>query len=196
AAVDVQGLAGDVGGFVGGQVDGGGGDLVARAEAAGGDVLEDGLALLVVEHVGHRAGDEARGDAVDGDAAAADLLGQRLGEADHAGLGGGVVGLARVAGDADHRGDADDAAGAALHHPLHGGAAEAEIGFQIDLDDVGEVLVLHPHQQAVLGDAGVGDEDVQRGAGGLFGAGDQAVDGVGVRQVGGGGEGALAELLR
>src|SRR5690606_38708782 len=105
------------------------------------------------------------------------------------------IGLAGVAGDADHRGDADDAARAALHHPLHRRAGQAEIAFQVDLDDGLEVLVLHPHQQAVLGDAGVGDQDVQRRAGGFFSPRHQAIDRGRVRQVGGGVMGALAQLL-
>ncbi len=81
------------------------------------------------EGVGHRAGDEAGRHAVDGDVTAGQFLGQGLGEADHAGLGGGVVGLAGIAGHADDRGDADDAARAALHHAASAAAPrQAEIG--------------------------------------------------------------------
>ena len=57
-------------------------------------------------HLGH---DEAGRDRVDRDALL-QLGGEAVDEADHAGLRGGVVGLADVAGDAGDRGDADDAA--------------------------------------------------------------------------------------
>src|SRR5450759_2150383 len=59
-----------------------------------------------MSHVGI---DKSGGDAVHGDVAAADFLGEGLGEADHARLGSGVVGLSGVAHTANHRGDADDA---------------------------------------------------------------------------------------
>ena len=44
------------------------------------------------------------------------LLRQRLGEADVAGLGGGIIGLAHLALLAVDRGDVDDAAELALAH--------------------------------------------------------------------------------
>ena len=56
---------------------------------------------------GHLGLDEARRDGVDGDAVG-QLVRERVDQADDAGLGGGVVGLAEVAGDAGDRGDADD----------------------------------------------------------------------------------------
>lgn len=53
AAVHVDGLAGHVGGFVGGQIDDSRGDFGARAHATGRDGGHDGLLLLVVQLVGH-----------------------------------------------------------------------------------------------------------------------------------------------
>jgi hypothetical protein len=79
---------------------------------------------------------KARRHHVDGDAARTDLARQRLGERNDAGLRGGVVGLARVAGKSDHRGDRDDASLARLHHAAHhrlGSAVDrAEIGIEDD----------------------------------------------------------------
>ncbi len=49
--------------------------------------------------VGHRRGDDAGGDGVDGDAAAGEFQRQRAGCAVQPGFGGGVVGLAAIAGD-------------------------------------------------------------------------------------------------
>ncbi len=54
--------------------------------------------------------DEAGGDGVGGDAAGGEFAGEGLGEADEAGFGGGVVGLAGLAVAADDAGDVDDAA--------------------------------------------------------------------------------------
>ena len=100
--------------------------------------------------------------AVDGDVAAADLLRQRLGEADQRRLGGGVVGLAGVAAAADHRGDLDDAAVARLHHAAQHRLRQPEHGLEVGLDDRVPLLVLHPQQQVVARDAGVVDQDRDR----------------------------------
>ena len=72
---------------------------------------------------------------------------------------------------------------ASAHHALCRGAAEPEIALQVDLKDFGPVLVLHPQEQAVLGDAGVGHQDVQGRAGGGFGRLDKPVDGGGVGKI-------------
>ena len=71
-----------------------------------------------------------------------------------------VVGLAGIAGDADHRGDVDDAAEAAAHHRMGELAGQPEHRPQIDVDHRVEILVRHAHEQPVLGDAGIVDEDV------------------------------------
>src|SRR5690606_25134207 len=110
AAVHVQGLAGDVAGVRAGEEGHGAGDVRRFAEAAQRDLAEHRLLGVRRQVAGHVGVDEARGNHVHGHAAAADLLGQRLAEGDDAGLGRGVVGLAGVAGGADHRGDVDDAA--------------------------------------------------------------------------------------
>ena len=41
---------------------------------------------------------------------------ERLDQADHSGLGGGIVALPGISGHRHHRGDADDAAEAPAHH--------------------------------------------------------------------------------
>ena len=51
---------------------------------------------MIWDRVSHVCGDEPGGDAVDPDAELAQLLGRRLGEADHTRLGRGVVRLACV----------------------------------------------------------------------------------------------------
>src|SRR3546814_2800892 len=67
-----------------------------------------------------------------------------------------------MAGDADHRGDGDDAARARLHHAAHHRLAAAEDAGEVGVADRLPVLVLHPHKQVVAGDAGVVDEDRDR----------------------------------
>ena len=57
---------------------------------------------------GHLGLDEARSDGVDGHPALGEQRGERLHDADHARLGGGVVRLPGVAGDPADRRDADD----------------------------------------------------------------------------------------
>src|SRR5690606_14089257 len=114
----------------------GGGDVVGGAQAAEGDLVEHGGALGVGEGLGHVGFDEAGGDDVDGDAAGADFTGEGFAEADDAGLGGDVVGLAGVAHDADHGGDVDDAALALLHHAAQAGFGEPEDRGEVGVDDL------------------------------------------------------------
>ena len=101
---------------------------------------------------------------VDGDVARGDFGGERLGHADEARLGGGVIALPRIAGRADHRGDRDDAAPALLHHAAQHGARQAEGGGEIDRDDLIPLVVLHAHEEIVARDAGIVDENVDRRA--------------------------------
>src|SRR5918998_2416218 len=183
SAVHVHGLTRHVSGFVGGEIDDGGGDFVAPAEPSHGNGAKDPLALFVVEHVGHGRLDETRGHKVHGDVAACHLGGKRLGHADQACLGGGVIALARIARRAHHGADIDDAAMAAAHHALHGGAGEAEGGGEVHGDDHVPLLVLHAHEQVVLGHARVVDQDVEPFHGGL-GRRNEGLDRVLVRQIG------------
>src|ERR1700730_6631171 len=74
--------------------------------------------LALVERLGETGLDVAEGDGVHRDVVAAELLGQRLGEADDARLAGRVVLLAGIAVDARGRGDVHDLA----HDALAGGA--------------------------------------------------------------------------
>ena len=88
-------------------------------------------------------------------------LRKRLRHADQAGLRGGVVRLPGIAGDADHRGDADDAAEALPHHALQRRARQAEGRLEVDAHDHLPVLVLHAHGEPVARQPGIVDEDVE-----------------------------------
>eukprot|EP01022_Parablepharisma_sp_SALTPOND_P036185 TRINITY_DN979_c0_g7_i1.p1 TRINITY_DN979_c0_g7~~TRINITY_DN979_c0_g7_i1.p1 ORF type:complete len:1344 (+),score=262.78 TRINITY_DN979_c0_g7_i1:3504-7535(+) len=138
------------------------GNLLGRAQATQRDLLQDGGGLLFVQGLGHVGIDEAGRHAVHGDVAAADLTRQRATHASHAGLGGGIVHLARIAGLAHHRGDADDAAGTGLHHATQHGTGEATDSGEVGGDDAIPFLILHAHGQLVLGDAGIVDQDGER----------------------------------
>ena len=162
----MQRLAGHVGRLRRGQIDRRRGHVLGGAELLGRDVLLDGADVCFsFERIGHGRGDEARSDAVDGDAARGHLARQRLRHADHAGLGGGIVALAGVADDAADGGDVDDAAIAGLgaHHGARAGAHQHERRGEVDGDHLVPLLVLHHHEQVVLGEPGVVDEDVERG---------------------------------
>src|SRR5262245_14255271 len=140
-AVHVQRLAGDVSGFFRSEIDRSRRHVRPPAQAARRDSGEDRLPLLVVEPVGHSRGDQTGRDAVRGDAAFGVFGGDRLDHADHAGLGRRVIALAGVAGNADHRTDADDAAKAAAHHAAQRRAGEPERRRQIDRNHLVPVLV-------------------------------------------------------
>src|SRR3712207_378822 len=110
AAVDRDDGAGDVAGVVPGEPDDHLRDLRRGGEPPGRDVLLV-LGLLRLRQLRRHIGlDEARGDDVRGDASAAELTGDRPGEAHQAALRRRVVHLARAAEEAHHAGDEDDAA--------------------------------------------------------------------------------------
>ena len=100
-----------------------------------------------------------------------------------------------IADDAADRGDVDDAAIARLgaHHGARGGAHQHEGRGEVDGDDVVPLIVLHHHEQVVLGEAGVVDEDVEPAE-----LGDRLVDQLGhlrlVAEVAGADVHARAEL--
>ena len=114
-----------------------------------------------------------------GNAAAAQLLGQGLGHADEPRLAGAVVDLARVAPQGHHGAEVDDAAVAGLHHGPSGGLHGEEGPLEVGLDDRVEVLLLEHHGQVVPGDARVVDQNVQ-GAQLLHGGVDEGFYGGGI----------------
>ena len=117
----------------------------------------------VLRHRLHHLGvDVARADGIDGDARARALLRQRLGEAELAGFGGGIVHLAELALLAVDRRDIDDAAELALAHALDHVAAHVEQRIEIGVDHRRPLLGLHPMQLRIAGDAGIVDQHVDR----------------------------------
>jgi hypothetical protein len=86
---------------------------------------------------------------------------QRLGKAMHAGLGGGVVGLAKRTLLAIDRRDVDDAPRALRHHRLDGLLADVEDAVEVGAQHGVPVLRAHLAKAAVAGDAGVVDQQVE-----------------------------------
>ena len=163
AAIDHEHLAGDVAGVIGGEEEGRIGDILGLAEVGQRDAGEQGLAGLFGDGIGHVRGDEAGGDGIHCHLAAGNFLGHGLGEADDAGLGGGVVALAYVAGHAYDGGDVDDAAGGALHEGALQGFHKEEHALEVGGEHGVPVAFLHAHEQAVLGDAGVIHQNIDGG---------------------------------
>ena len=115
----------------------------------------------LADRVEDRGLGDRRGDGIDRDVVGRELLAERLGQADDAGLGGrigGGVGVAFLAGD---RGDIGDAAVVPLDHAGDDRLAAIERAGEVDADHLvpllGRVL---PGLGDRPGDAGVVDEDV------------------------------------
>ena len=73
-----------------------------------------------------------RRDAIDRDVVARELLAERFGQRDDAGLGGRIGGRVRIALLAGDRGDIDDAAVVLRDHQRHDRAAAIELAVEID----------------------------------------------------------------
>src|SRR5699024_9798903 len=170
------------------------GDLGRVGEATGGDGLAVGGLQILRQSLGHLGVDVAGRDHVRGDAARAELTGQRAGDADQAGLGGRVVDLSRRSVQPHHRADEHDAALLLAHHrlddPLDRAEGAGEVGVQHRLEGV----VAHPQQQLVVGDPGVRDQHLDRSVRLLDGL-DRRVEAVAVGDVRGDGEGPLRAAL-
>src|SRR5215210_3604041 len=166
-AGDVEYLPAHESGLLGGEVQDGGGHVLGPSRAACRDVLH-ALGDEVVEiHAeagrglaGHLRLYKTRGSGVHGDPVAAQLDGERLGEALDAGLGRRVVGLATVAERAQRR-DVDDPAVVPRDHVFLGGPGAKERAAEVDVQYGAPVLVCHLVEQVVPRYTGVVDQDVQ-----------------------------------
>src|SRR5579883_1279848 len=161
AAVDVENVAGDIGGFVAGKEYDGGGNVAGTTHAAERNARLEVFLDLVWQDLCHGCLDKAWSDGVHGDITRGDFDADGLGEADQAGFSGNVIGLAGVAGLRDDAGDVDDAARARLHHRRQRLLdAEMRAG-EVGANDGIPVLLFHAHGQAIAGDGGVVDENIE-----------------------------------
>ena len=111
----------------------------------------DGIGQLV----GHLRNDEAGSDRIGTHATRTQLEGDRLGQTDHTGFRGRVVGLAGIAVYAHDGGHVDDAAAALTHHDRRHGMDEVVGRLEIDVDHHIPLFLIHLEHQAVAGDAGI-----------------------------------------
>jgi hypothetical protein len=197
AAVNVYGLAGDGGGLVGAEEEGGAGDFVGGLAASLKDGVEEAGELVFgayIQALGERGaeffrhfgfGDGAGAERVDADAFAGGFGGGDAGESEQSGFGGGVGGAPSECGFGGEAGDVEDDAVAALVHFGESGFGEEERGAEVDVDhvfEVGERVFLDGDDRAVV--AGVVDEDVDA-AEAVAGFGEDAGTVVGAGEVGG-----------
>src|SRR5699024_5859905 len=113
---------------------------------------------------GHVGLDEAGRDRVHGDALAGVGVGVGVHQPDDAGLGGAVVGLAPVAGDARDGRDVDDAAAVAEHAQVHQLLGQLLRGQEVDAQHGVPAAGVHVGQKLVAGDTGVVDQHVEAAA--------------------------------
>jgi len=134
STVNCEDLACNVSGGGTAEEGNGSGDFLGLAEAGERNLGESSLPDFLVENGSHVGLDESRSHHVDRDTAAGDLLGECFGETDHAGLAGGVVGLAGKSHEAADRADIDDAAGTLLDHRAEDRADEVEGSLKIRVE--------------------------------------------------------------
>src|SRR5664280_807911 len=148
------------------------GDLLGMTQPPDRNLRLDLVQYLSRDVLQHFGGHEARCHRVHGDTDAVfleparpgedegGLLGQGLGQSEHACLGRGVVRLTDVPGLADDRGDKDDATGAAFDHVLQRRLGHVEGAGQVHRKNGVPFFYGHLHGHLVHGDTGVVDQDV------------------------------------
>ena len=82
------------------------------------------------------------------------------GQPDQAGLGGGIIHLARLPGAAHHAGHIHNPPPAVLDHLPQQGLGQQKRPGEVDGQHQVPVGALHAHHQRVAGDAGVVDQDL------------------------------------
>ena len=161
ATVNIEVVSSDViGGRVESKETGHTGNLLGLSKSLEGDALGNLLQVILAELGSHVGLNETGAKAVDGDTTSGKLLGIAHGQTDDTTLGGGVVGLAGVANLSDDTGDVDDAAGAFLGGNLEEGLGAVEYSRKVAVDNFLPLLGLHAHNEAVTGDSGVVDQNI------------------------------------
>jgi hypothetical protein len=162
-AVHGQRRARDEARLVGGEEHNAARDFFRLAEAIDRDQRQDAFLQNVLRHRLHHFGvDIARADHIHGDTAFGILQRQGLGEADIAGLGGRIIDLAELAFLAVDRRDVNDATEFAGAHALDHLTRHVEQRSEISVDHRTPLLQRHLVECAVLGDAGIVDQHVDR----------------------------------
>ena len=194
AAVDEEGLAGDVGGSFAGEEEEGAVEIAGFAWSAEGDAFAEVIdpACVVVHDAVLFGAEPAWGEAIDGDVVGAPVGGETHGELFDAAAAGSVWGEAGVTGDAGDGADVDDAAGLALDHAAGDGLADEEGAAEVGFEDGVPVVPCDFEGWFAAIAAGVIDEDVDAAEGGFCGGGGE-LDAVEVSDIEGNGGAAAAE---
>ncbi len=167
AAVDRQLGAGHESRLVGGEVDGGVGDVVGLAPVPVQERVEDPAPLLLVgrlERDADLAEHDPGADHVGADPLAAVVDRDRAREAEHPGLGRDVARHRRVADEPVRRGDVHEGAAAAARHRRDAGARAEEDASEVDREDAVPALQRVLDDPASLRRAGAVDDDVEPAA--------------------------------
>src|SRR5215217_5480358 len=161
AAVDEKNSARDERRLLGAEEAYRSGDVLRISEPTERRELEHLRLRVLRNHVGELRLDVTGSDHVRAYVSAAELLRERLREADDPGLRRRVVGLAPVAPHADDRRDVDDRAGAPFHHPPRNRSTRVEDRAEVRFDHCSPIVVAHAREDAVARQAGVVHEDVE-----------------------------------
>ena len=122
-----------------------------------------GLATQIVGQLGSHVGfDEAWRNDVGGNRTRTEFTRDRAGHTDDTGLGRRVVDLTGSTAQCDDGAQEDHSAPTATQHRTVRTLRDPESAGQIRIDDPLELIFRHPHQQRVVGDAGVCHEDLYR----------------------------------
>src|SRR5579883_268162 len=159
AAIHGNDLAGNVSALGPGQEHHHACDVLRLTKAAHRDQLFNHVPGLVADRRAHVRLDEAGGDRVDGDIPAGQFHRQGSGERIDGPLAGRVIRLARVhmvGGDARN---IDDPAAPLLHHRVRHRPAEVKHSPQVGLEHAVPGFGVHPHEQIIMNDPGVIDQD-------------------------------------
>ena len=180
SAVRHDDLAGDVARRCRGQEDGDVGDLLRLAVAAEGNELGRGVEPGLPEGMnlgqGLSRADITRRDAVHPDAVPGEFHREPPDESDDAALGRRIMDmLVPAVGHAHDRRQRDDRALALPAHGRGGGARDPEDAAEIDLQRVCPFLIGEVRQRHLVGDAGIGQDRIERPVGG-FDPGHDRVD--------------------
>src|SRR5208337_3799533 len=161
AAINMNHLASEVSRGLGGQEGHRLGHLLRSAETAQGNPGQHLFLNFGRQRFGHFRMNEAGGHGVHGNIAGGQLPGHRFGQADQPGLGGNIIGLARVAHHPHHRTDVDDASEALLDHGLAHRPYAIISPFEVHRQHGVPLLLLHPQDEVVPGNAGIVHQEIQ-----------------------------------
>ena len=117
--------------------------------------------MRLIQRIGHGGLHEAGRHHIHGHAARRHFLRQGLGHANQARLGGGVIRLAGIAGDADDGRDGNDPPLALFHHAAQGSARQAKRRGQIHFQHRIPIRITHAQRQHIPREAGIIHQNIQ-----------------------------------